>query len=95
MQIVEDMIIAGRKDVTGQLVGVVRVLAGGYLVQHGQITGGLVIEEGGEAVVHGQIVNDVINHGTLTLLGQITGRLVGNPPINSVTREQIVGTSSS
>ncbi|MDE1997191.1 MAG: hypothetical protein KGI75_32125, partial [Rhizobiaceae bacterium] len=61
------------------------------LLRSGQITGGLIIDDGGQADVHGQICRDVINHGSLTLTGQVVGMLHGNRTVNPAGSGQIIG----
>lgn len=86
-----DLVVTDTWIAKGQVTGTTYVRSGGNLTVHGQLAGGLIIEEGGEATVHGQVARNVINHGRLTLLGQVAGRVIGNLPINSITAYQIVG----
>jgi hypothetical protein len=91
MQNLGDILVTAFEELEGQIVGKVRVANGGSLVQRGQIIGGLVIDDGGQAEVHGQICRDVINHGSLNLIGQVVGTLHGNKPVNPTRSDQIVG----
>jgi len=86
-----DLIVTDHQQTTGQITGTTYVKSGGFLIARGQLAGGLVIEAGGNAVVHGQVARNVVNHGTLELLGQVAGKVIGNQPINPVKPEQIVG----
>lgn len=87
-----DLVVDGTLTVEGQVTGTTIVRAGGVLEAHGQLAGGLIIEPGGEATVHGQVARNVMNRGRLTLYGQVSGRIVGFPPINLVGPDQVVGT---
>lgn len=91
MQHVGDLIVIDTQETSGQVTGTTYVRAGGYLIAHGQLSGGLVIEAGGHAIVHGQVSRNVLNNGALELLGQVSGKVIGNPPINQVKPVQIVG----
>jgi hypothetical protein len=93
MQHVGDLIVQGTQEVSGQVTGTTYVKPGARLVARGQLAGGLIIDAGGHAIVHGQVARNVVNRGSLTLLGQVTGQVVGNPPLNiaSLTSEQIIG----
>lgn len=91
MQHKGDLIVNDQQETTGQITGTTYVKAGGLLIARGQLAGGLIIEEGGKAVVHGQVSRNVVNHGTLELLGQVSGKVIGNAPVNQVKPEQIVG----
>ena len=86
------MIVNDQRETTGQITGTTYVKAGGLLIAHGQLAGGLIIEEGGKAVVHGQVCRNILNHGTVELLGQVSGKVIGNAPVNQVKPGQIVGT---
>jgi hypothetical protein len=92
MQHKGDLTVEGDHETSGQVTGTTYVRSGGRLIVHGQLAGGLIIEQGGIAVVHGQVARNVINHGALTLYGQVAGKIIGNPPLNSVGPNQIVGT---
>lgn len=92
MQHLGDLIVTEHQKTTGQITGTTYVRSGGFLIAHGQLAGGLIIDEGGHAVVHGQVSRNVVNHGTLELLGQVSGKVIGNPPINQVKPVQIIGT---
>jgi len=87
-----DLVVTAEYVSTGQVTGTTYVRTGGKLMAHGQLAGGLIIDEGGEAIVHGQVSRNVINHGRLTLLGQVSGRILGHPPLNVTGPNQIVGT---
>lgn len=91
-QHVGDLIIACDQEVRGQVIGTTYVRAGAVLIVHGQLAGGMIIEEGGRAIVYGQVSRNVVNMGELTLHGQVSGRIVGNPPNNPVSPDQVVGT---
>lgn len=91
MQHVGDLVVIDLQEITGQVTGTTYVRSGGTLIARGQLAGGLIIEVGGRATVHGQVSRNVLNHGTLELLGQVSGRVIGNPPINEIRRAQIVG----
>lgn len=91
MQHKGDLIVTDHQKTSGQVTGTTYVRAGGFLVAHGQLAGGLIIEAGGHAIVHGQVARNVVNHGTLELLGQVAGKVIGNLPINPVKPEQIIG----
>ena len=91
MQHKGDLIVTAHQQTTGQITGTTYVKSGGVLVAHGQLAGGLIVEEGGEAVIHGQVARNIVNHGTLELLGQVCGRIIGNPPTNQVGADQIAG----
>lgn len=91
MQHVGDLIVTETQETSGQVTGTTYVRAGGILIAHGQLSGGLIIEAGGHAIVHGQVSRNVLNHGTLELLGQVSGKVIGNQPINPVKPVQIVG----
>ncbi|MBH3367499.1 hypothetical protein I5R92_09410 [Pseudomonas carnis] len=92
MQHVGDLIVTDTKETSGLVTGTTYVRAGGVLIARGQLSGGLIIEAGGHAIVHGQVSRNVLNQGTLELLGQVSGKVIGNPPINPVKPVQIVGT---
>jgi hypothetical protein len=92
MQHKGDLIVNDQRETTGQITGTTYVKAGGLLIAHGQLAGGLIIEEGGKAVVHGQVCRNILNHGTVELLGQVSGKVIGNAPVNQVKPGQIVGT---
>lgn len=92
MQHKGDLIVNDQRETTDQITGTTYVKAGGLLIAHGQLAGGLIIEEGGKAVVHGQVCRNILNHGTLELLGQVSGKVIGNAPVNQVKPGQIVGT---
>lgn len=91
MQHQGDLVVEGEREIRGQVTGTTYVRAGGVAIVRGQLSGGLIIEEGGRAVVHGQVSRNVINHGSLELLGQVSGRVLGNQPINRLGPDQIVG----
>lgn len=91
MQHVGNLEISTAYEQNGQVTGTTYVRTGGRLIARGQLSGGLIIDQGGEAIVHGQVSRNVVNHGTLTLHGQVSGRVLGNPPINPTTPKQIVG----
>lgn len=91
MQHKGDLIVTDHQKTSGQVTGTTYVRAGGFLVAHGQLAGGLIIEAGGHAIVHGQVARNIVNHGTLELLGQVAGKVIGYPPTNPVKPEQIVG----
>lgn len=91
MQHKGDLLVTDHQQTTGQVTGTTYVKSGGVLDARGQLAGGLIIEAGGKAVVHGQVARNIVNHGTLELLGQVCGRVVGNPPINQVKPEQVIG----
>ncbi len=88
-----DLVVHHDKEISGQVTGTTFVQSGATLVAHGQLAGGLIIETGGRAIVHGQVARNVVNHGQLTVYGQISGPVIGNPPTNaaSLTSDQIVG----
>lgn len=88
-----DLIVDREIEISGQVTGLTRVLAGGVLIAHGQLAGGLIIEAGGKAVVHGQVSRNVVNDGGLKLFGQVSGQVLGNPPENELKPHQIVGVS--
>lgn len=92
MQHVGDLIVTDTQEITGQVTGTTYVRAGGVLIARGQLSGGLIIEADGHAIVHGQVFRNVLNHGKLELLGQVSGMVIGNPPINPVKPVQIIGT---
>ncbi|MFA4834528.1 MAG: hypothetical protein WC749_00450 [Dehalococcoidia bacterium] len=92
MQHVGDLIVSDNQETFGQVTGTTYVRSGGVLIARGQLSGGLIIEAGGQAIVHSQVSRNVLNHGTLELLGQVSGKVIGNPPINVVRPAQIVGT---
>ncbi|WP_374621426.1 hypothetical protein [Pandoraea sp.] len=92
MQHKGDLIVDGDHETRGQVTGTTYVRSGGRLIVNGQLAGGLIIEQGGAAVVHGQVARNVINNGTLTLYGQVAGKVIGHPPVNAVGPNQIVGT---
>lgn len=87
-----DLIVADKMTSKSQVTGTTYVRDGGVLIVHGQLAGGLIIEHGGEAIVHGQVSRNILNSGRLTLFGQVSGRIIGNQPINSISPNQIVGT---
>ncbi|WP_186419709.1 hypothetical protein [Bosea sp. CS1GBMeth4] len=87
-----DLIVTSSREVNGQVTGTTYVQRGGILTCYGQLSGGLVIDEGGVAIIYGQVSRNVINNGRLRLLGQISGRLIGEQPENQVEPKQIVGT---
>lgn len=89
-----DLVVDDPLEIGGQVTGVTYVRSGGHLVVRGQLSGGLIIEAGGTAIVYGQVSRNVINSGTLELLGQVSGRVQGHPPVNaaSLYPQQIVGT---
>lgn len=91
MQHIGDLDVTDEIEQIGQVTGTTYVRNGGYLVAHGQLSGGLIIDEGGVAVIHGQVSRDVINNGSLTIYGQIVGRIHGNPPLNALVKDQLVG----
>lgn len=91
MQHKGDLIVQGDYESRGQVTGTTYVRDGGRLVVHGQLSGGLIIEAGGYALVRGQVSRNVVNHGTLELLGQVAGQVIGNAPSNAVGPSQIVG----
>lgn len=91
MQHKGDLVIEDRREVHAQVTGCTYVKAGGELIAHGQLAGGLIIEAGGSATVRGQVSRNVINHGRLVLLGQVSGRVIGTQPENSLGPDQIVG----
>lgn len=91
MQHKGDLIVDGPMVVRMQVTGTTHVRSGGELTVHGQLSGGLIIDAGGRANVHGQVSRNVINNGALLLFGQVSGRILGNPPENAVRIEQIVG----
>lgn len=86
-----DLIVNSEIEVRGQVTGLTHVLAGGVLIARGQLSGGLIIDHGGQAIVRGQVSRNVVNNGMLELLGQVSGVVMGNQPINEVTPDQIVG----
>ncbi|MEN3793171.1 hypothetical protein [Fulvimarina sp. MAC3] len=90
-QHIGDLVVTGEFQQAGQVTGTTYVRAGGRLVAHGQLVGGLVVDKGGNAVLHGQSARNVVNHGDLLLFGQISGRLLGSPPLNTLERGQIIG----
>ena len=92
MQHIGDLIITGHQKTTGQMTGTTYVRSGGFLIAHGQLAGGLIVDEGGHAIVHGQVSRNVVNHGTLELLGHVSGKVIGNLPVNQIKPAQIVGT---
>lgn len=92
MQHIGELIVDDEREVSGQITGTTYVRAGGKLVSYAQHSGGLIIEPGGDAVVHGQVSRNVMNHGTLELHGQVSGRVIGNQPVNDIQSSQIVGT---
>ena len=91
-QHIGDLIIKTEQVVAKQVTGTTIVKSGGHLIVYGQLAGGLIIENGGYAIVHGQVSRNLINDGKLVLHGQVTGRIVGNPPINKIDADQVVGT---
>ena len=93
MQHKSDLIVEDHREVQAQtqVTGCTYVKAGGELIARGQLSGGLIIETGGSATVHGQVSRNVINHGRLVLLGQVSGRVIGTAPENSMGPDQIVG----
>lgn len=91
MQHVGDLIVTDTQETSSQVTGTTYVRAGGVLIARGQLSGGLIIEARGHAIVHGQVSRNVLNHGTLELLGQVSGKVIGNQPINPVKPVQIVG----
>ena len=90
-QHVGDLVVTGDYESTDQVTGTTYVRPGGRLIARGQLAGGLIIDAGGEAIVHGQVSRNLINNGRLELRGQVSGRVIGNPPINAVGPDQIVG----
>lgn len=91
MQHEGDLEITTFHEQIGQVTGLTVVKRGGHLVCHGQLAGGLIVEEGGKATIHGQVARNVLNRGELFLHGQITGRVIGNQPVNALGPNQIVG----
>jgi len=91
MQHLGDLIVDGEHETTGQVTGTTYVRSGGRLIARAQLAGGLIIDAGGVAIVHGQVARNVVNHGTLTLYGQVVGRLIGDTPVNSIGPDQILG----
>lgn len=91
MQHLGDLIVTGREEVSGQVTGTIYVRDGGDLILWGQASGGVIIDAGGTATIHGQSSRDVNNEGELTLYGQVSGRVLGNPPVNRLGPNQIVG----
>lgn len=92
MQHKGDLIVTEHQETSGQVTGTTYVRAGGFLIARDQLAGGLIIDAGGHAVVHSQVSRNVVNHGTFELLGQVSGKIIGNPPINPVKPVQVVGT---
>jgi hypothetical protein len=88
-----DLIVQRDDEIFGQVTGTTYVRSGATLIARGQLSGGLIIDAGGHAIVHGQVSRNVVNHGILTVYGQISGRVLGNPPDNatSLTSDNIVG----
>jgi hypothetical protein len=91
MQDLGDILVADFREIEGQIIGKIRVASGGRLLQRGQVVGGLIVEEGGQAEVHGQICRDVINNGSLNLIGQVVGTIHGNAPTNTLRSDQVIG----
>lgn len=91
MQHIGDLEVTGHHETKGQVTGTTYVRSGGHLIVRGQLSGGLIVDKGGRAVIHGQVSRDVINNGSITLHGQVSGRIHGNQPTNLVTRDQVAG----
>lgn len=91
MQHIGDLSVEGDCEIRGQVTGTTYVRAGGKLVSHAQHSGGLIIEPGGVAILHGQSSRNVVNQGTFELHGQVSGRVIGNLPVNALRPHQIVG----
>ena len=89
-QHIGDLVVSGEIEQSGQVTGTTYVRPGGRIIAHGQLLGGLVIEKGGAAILHGQCARNVVNRGNLLLFGQIAGKLIGSPPLNSLERGQIM-----
>lgn len=91
MQHIGDLNVEGEREIRGQVTGTTYVRTGGKLVTHAQHSGGLIIEQGGVAILHGQSSRNVVNHGTLELHGQVSGQVIGYPPVNALRSDQIGG----
>lgn len=91
MQHIGDLVVDSEFRQEGQVTGTTYVKRGGELTCWGQLSGGLIVEQGGIAIVHGQVSRNVVNHGELHLHGQVSGRVLGNQPVNELGPDQIVG----
>lgn len=91
MQHKGDLIVENYYVQSGQVTGTTIVKSGATLVCHGQLSGGLIIESNARAIIHGQVSRNVINNGLLELYGQVSGKLIGNPPLNKISEHQIAG----
>jgi hypothetical protein len=71
-----DLEVADGLTLAGMVSGVVTVRDGGELRLAGRVSQTLTVEPGGVAVVVGSVSGDVTNEGgTLTIYGQVGGRL--------------------
>jgi hypothetical protein len=91
MQHIGDLVVDGHLEIGGQVTGTTYVDEGGVLIARGQLAGGLIIRKGGIATIYGQVSRNVVNEGTLTLHGQVCGKILGYPPVNALSSEQVVG----
>lgn len=91
VQHLDDLVVNGRRETRGRVTGTTLVRPGGTLIAHGQLAGDLIIEPGGSAIIRGQASRTIRNEGHLEVYGQVVGRNVGNPPINQLGPDQLVG----
>jgi len=72
-----DLAVTGHSVLRGMVTGTTTVTVGALLECYGTCCGDLVIDEGGRAVVYGTVGGNVINRGSFTLHGVVSGHVNG------------------